>query len=178
MQNELRSDAFLGEAMTCFGDAVYRLAYCRLGSYADAEDVFQEVFLRLMQDTTVFRDAEHLKAWLLRVTITRCTDLCRSAWFKRTAPLSAAASAAAPMPDDYGVLWQAVRALPDDLRTVVYLYYVEGYRTEEIAELVSCRPATIRTRLHRARKQLKLDLEGSDDEAYQRPTQTTGHEST
>ena len=57
------------------GDAVYRLAYCRLGSHADAEDVYQEVFLRLMQDTTEFRDAEHLKAWLLRVTLSRCADL-------------------------------------------------------------------------------------------------------
>nr|WP_297171045.1 sigma-70 family RNA polymerase sigma factor [uncultured Agathobaculum sp.] len=178
MQNELRSDAFLSEAMTCFGDAVYRLAYCRLSSHADAEDVFQEVFLRLMQDTTVFHDAEHLKAWLLRVTITRCADLRRSAWFKRTAPLSAASSAAAPLPDDYSALWQAVHTLPDELRTVVYLYYVEGYHTEEIADLVGCRPATVRTRLHRARKQLKLDLEGSDDEAYQRPAQIAGHEST
>ena len=74
-------------------------------------------------------------------------------------------------------LWQAVHALPDDLRTVVWLHYVEGYRTDEIAGLVGCRPATVRTRLHRARKQLKLDLEGSDDEEYERAPQIAGHES-
>lgn len=90
MQTKLRSDAFLQQAMDICGDAVYRLALCRLNSRADAEDVYQEVFLRLLRDDTDFRDTEHLKAWLLRVTLSRCTDLRRSAWFKRTAPMEAA----------------------------------------------------------------------------------------
>lgn len=93
MQNNMRSDAFLSDAMEQYGDAVYRLALCRLDSRADAEDVFQDVFLRLLRDTTVFRDGEHLKAWLLRVTVNCCNDLRRSAWFKRTAPLEAASDA-------------------------------------------------------------------------------------
>lgn len=69
MSDELREDAFLEDAMERYGDAVYRLALCRLGSRADAEDVYQDVFLRLLRDTTAFRDGEHLKAWLLRVTL-------------------------------------------------------------------------------------------------------------
>ncbi len=97
MQTKLRSDAFLQQAMDTCGDAVYRLALCRLNSRADAEDVYQEVFLRLLRDDTDFRDTEHLKAWLLRVTLSRCADLRRSAWFKRTAPMEAAADAAAPV---------------------------------------------------------------------------------
>lgn len=164
MKNDMRSDAFLSDAMEQYGDAVYRLALCRLDSRADAEDVFQDVFLRLLRDTTVFRDGEHLKAWLLRVTVNCCNDLRRSAWFKRTAPLEAAPDAAAPMPETHSELWQAVHALPDDLRIAVWLHYVEGYGTDEIASLVGCRPATVRTRLHRARKRLKFELEGSDDE--------------
>lgn len=99
MQTKLRSDAFLQQAMDTCGDAVYRLALCRLNSRADAEDVYQEVFLRLLRDDTDFRDTEHLKAWLLRVTLSRCADLRRSAWFKRTAPMEAAADAAAPEPE-------------------------------------------------------------------------------
>lgn len=168
MQNELRSDEFLSDAMEQHGDAVYRLALCRLDSRADAEDVFQEVFLRLLRDTTVFRDTEHLKAWLLRVTVNCCNDLRRSAWFRRTAPLEAAPETAAPMLDGHDELWQAVRALPDDLRTAVWLHYVEGYGTDEIAAMTGCRPATVRTRLHRARKRLKLELEGTDDEQPER----------
>lgn len=164
MQNDMRSDAFLSDAMEQYGDAVYRLAVCRLDSRADAEDVFQDVFLRLLRDKTEFRDGEHLKAWLLRVTVNCCNDLRRSAWFKRTAPLEAASDAAAPMLETHSKLWQAVHALPDDLRTAVWLHYVEGYGTDEIASLVGCRPATVRTRLHRARKRLKFELEGSDDE--------------
>ena len=163
MQNNLRSDTFLYDAMERCGDAVYRLALCRRGGRADAEDVYQEVFLRLLRDTTDFRDDEHLKAWLLRVTVNCCNDLCRSAWFRRTAPLEAAPDAAAPAQDGNDELWQAVRALPDDLRIVVWLHYVEGYGTDEIAPLVGCRPATVRTRLHRARKKLRLELEGNDD---------------
>ena len=177
MQSKLRSDEFLCAAMENCGDAVYRLAYCRLGSRADAEDVFQEVFLRLLRDTTEFRDSEHLKAWLLRVTLSRCADLRRSAWFKHTAPLEAAPEAAAPGQGGHEELWQAVRALPDDLRTAVWLHYVEGYSTDEIAGMAGCRSATVRTRLHRARKQLKLDLEGSDDEEYERASRFAGHES-
>lgn len=174
MQTTLRSDAFLQQAMDTCGDAVYRLALCRLNSRADAEDVYQEVFLRLLRDDTDFRDTEHLKAWLLRVTLSRCADLRRSAWFKRTAPMEAAADAAAPKPESSSELWQAVHALPDDQRIAVWLHYVEGYRTKEIAEMVGCRPATVRTRLHRARKQLKLDLEGSYDE--EQLERTEGHQ--
>ena len=62
MQTKLRSDAFLQQAMDTCGDAVYRLALCRLNSRADAEDVYQEVFLRLRRDDTDFRDTEYLKA--------------------------------------------------------------------------------------------------------------------
>ena len=125
MKTPMRTDEFLSAAMDDHGDAVYRLAYCRLGSRADAEDVYQEVFLRLLRDTTAFRDGEHLKAWLLRVTLRCCIDLRRSAWFRRTAPLEAAPDAAAPMPEDHSALWQAVQALPADQRTAVWLHYVE-----------------------------------------------------
>ena len=175
MQTKLRSDAFLQQAMDTCGDAVYRLALCRLNSRADAEDVYQEVFLRLLRDDTDFRDEEHLKAWLLRVTLSRCADLRRSAWFKRTAPMEAAADAAAPEPDDQSELWQAIAALPDDQRTAVWLHYVEGYRTEEIAQMVGCSAVTIRTRLHRARKQLRSEMEGSyDDKQLERTEEHQG----
>lgn len=169
MQTNLRSDAFLCQAMDSCGDEVYRLALSRLGSRTDAEDIYQEVFLRLLRDTTVFRDENHLKAWLIRVTLSRCSDLWRSAWFKRTAPMDAVPEAVAPEAEDYSDLWQAIRGLPDDLQTVIHLHYVEGYETDRIAAMIGCRPATVRTKLHRARKQLKLDLEGTDDEqAYGR----------
>lgn len=151
------------EALRTYGDMVYRLALVQMKNRSEAEDVFQEVFLRLVRYRERIEGEQHLKPWLLRVTVNCCNDLCRSAWFKRTAPLEAAPDAAAPVHDGHDELWQAVRALPEDLRTVVWLHYVEGYGTDEIASLVGCRPATVRTRLYRARQKLKLELEGNDD---------------
>ena len=71
----LRSDAFLLEAMDAWGDVVYRVALAQTGSPSDADDVFQDVFMRLLEHDTAFESDEHLKAWLLRVTVNRCRDL-------------------------------------------------------------------------------------------------------
>ena len=175
MQTNLRSDAFLCDAMERCGDAVYRLALCRLDSRADAEDVYQEVFLRLLRDTTAFCDDEHLKAWLLRVTVNCCNDLRRSAWFRHTAPLEAAPDAAAPVHDGHDELWQAC-ARCQMTCVVVWLHYVEGYGTDELrrwwaAARRPCAPA------HRARKKLRLELEGTDDEQPERLEPTEGYKS-
>ena len=147
-------------AVQKYSDAVYRAAIHNSRCTADAEDVVQDVYEKLLHYNGTFESEEHLKAWLLRVTLHCCIDLRRSAWWKRTAPLEAAADAAAPLGEEKGALWQAVEALPTDLRTAVWLHYVEGYGTDEIAEIVSCRPATVRTRLHRARKKLQTELKG------------------
>lgn len=159
-----RTEAFMARAMADWGDAVYRLALSQTRSKADAEDVYQDVFMRLYGDATEFTSSEHLKAWLLRVTLRCCIDLRRSAWWKRTAPMEAAADTAALENETDDSLWQAVRALPDELRTVVWLFYVEGCGTDEIAQIVHCRPATVRTRLHRARAKLKTELEGERED--------------
>ncbi len=168
MKHNLRSEEFLSDAMKRYGDTVYRLALCRLGSHTDAEDAYQEVFLRLLKDDTDFKDGEHLKAWLLKVASSRCTDMRRTAWFRHTAPLEAAANAKDETNQSSDELWQLVAALPENLRTAVYLHYVEGYSADEIAAITKCRPATVRTRLYRARKKLKLYLEGEDDEKPER----------
>ena len=128
----LRSDAFLLEAMDAWGDVVYRVALAQTGSPSDADDVFQDVFMRLLEHDTAFESDEHLKAWLLRVTVNDAFD---------------------------ADIWEVVGALPPDLRIPVHLFYVEGYATEEIARITGCRPSTVRTRLHRAREQLRNMLE-------------------
>ncbi|MCB6365806.1 RNA polymerase sigma factor [Intestinibacillus massiliensis] len=167
MEHVLRTDAFLSEAMAAHGDAVYRLALCRMQRVQDAEDVYQEVFLRLLRDPTEFDGDGHLKAWLLRVTLNCCHSLWRSPW-QRRAPL---VDQAVPPPQDEqaAALWEAVAALPAHQRTAVHLYYAEGYRTEEIAQLTGCSAATVRTRLHRARTALKGLLEGGTDDGQEEP---------
>lgn len=162
-------EIFLRNAMAAHGDAVYRLALCRLQNTADAEDVYQDVFLRLLGQDTADWDGEHLKAWLLRTALNRCADVRR---FRLRRPvLSLEEVPEAAKPDETTAdgarlteLWETVARLPEKLRVVVHLHYAEGYRTEEIAGLLGIPAATVRTRLRRARLRLKDMLGGNDDE--------------
>ena len=113
--------------------------------------------MRLYGDATEFTSSEHLKAWLLRVTINRCRDLAKSNWNRHTVAFD-------PVRDDIAELvrdprdadvWDAVGQLPDNLRSSVHLHYVEGYTTDEIARMLHSQPATVRTWLSRARARVK-----------------------
>lgn len=164
METSLKATAFIERAMDSWGAMVYRLALNQTRSPHDADDVAQDVFLKLLNDPTAFRDDEHLKAWLIRVTVNRCKELRRSAWKRRVDATDTAspklANIEAPLQELFASnVWEAVNRLPKQLRLVVHLHYFEGYPVEEIARLTRCNPATVRTRLHRARKKLKLDLE-------------------
>jgi len=150
-------------AMETFGPTVYRLSLCRLQSTADAEDVYQDVFLRLWEQDTSNWDDAHTKAWLIRTTLNRCADLGRFRLRRTAVPLEAIAERSTPTDSRDAEVWEAVAALPAKLRTVVHLYYAEGYSTEEIARLLSVPPATVRTRLRRAREKLKTILGGDND---------------
>ena len=165
MNEHNRPEAFLERAMAQWGSMVYRLALNQMRSPQDADDVAQDVFLRLHKDRTTFKDSEHLKAWLIRTAINRCNELRRSAWARRVVPTADAdleramkgSSPAARLVESE--VWDAVGRLPENMRLIVHLHYFEGYPLDEIARMLRCNPATVRTRLHRARKRLKLDLE-------------------
>lgn len=137
---------------------MYRVALAQTGSPSDADDVYQDVFMRLLEHTAAFESDEHLKAWLLRVTINRCHDFARLSWNRRTGGLEQE-HVDIPAPDAFRAdIWEVVGALPPDLRTTVHLHYAEGYSTEEIARIAGCKPSTVRTRLHRARERLRTTL--------------------
>ena len=154
----------LCNAMEAHGAAVYRLALCRMQNAADAEDVYQDVFLRFLDQPDRDWDSEHMKAWLLRTTVNRCADLHRFRLRRPVLALEDIPELARPGDDRAEELWDAVAHLPEKLRTAVHLHYAEGYSTEEIAALLGVPAATVRTRLHRARHQLKDLLGGMDDE--------------
>lgn len=165
-KGQTRSEAFLAQAMSAFGDAVYRLALSQTRLKADAEDVYQDVFLRLYNDETAFASDDHLKAWLLRVTINRCHDLARSSWKRRSVAFDPERDdIAAPVRDEKdAAVWDAIGQLPEQLRAAVNLHYVEGYSTEEIAGIMQCRPATARTWLFRARARMRELLQSKQDD--------------
>ena len=161
---DLRSDEFMNHALRDWEDMVYRLALSQTREPADPSDVCQETFISLLKDATVFQDDEHLKAWLIRVTINRCNQLRRTASRHRTQPLPDDETLLPKTPPASAALmanevWRVLDTLPPKYRAVVHLHYVEGYSTEEIAEIAKCRPSTVRSRLRRARAQLKTLIE-------------------
>lgn len=148
-----------------FGPAVYRLAYARTGNAADAEDVTQDVFLRLLTKAPAFADDDHAKAWLLRVTANRASDLFRSPW-RRRVPLEELQEESAPAQDGPGETVAAVLALPAKLRIVVHLFYYEELSVAQIAGLLNMREGAVKTRLSRARALLRRNmLEGGENDA-------------
>ena len=149
------------EAIRRHGTAVYRLAYAYMRNPHDADDVFQDVFLRYAQKAPAFRDGAHVRAWLLRVTINRCRSHYRSQWWKRMLPLEHAATVASPPPDD-PALAQALDRLPAKYRTVIHLSCFEHLDMQEIAALMGVKPASVRSQLSRARAMLNELLREDD----------------
>ena len=156
----------LSAAMERYGSSVYRLALCRLQHTADAEDVYQEVFLRYFCRGDPTWDHEHTKAFLLRVALSRCADVGRRRlrWGVVLPLEQIVETAGLEDPGRAAELWAAVARLRPKFRAVVHLYYAEGYSTEEIASLLSIPASTVRTRLHRGRETLKTLLGGDNDE--------------
>ena len=147
-------------AFETYPDTVYRVAVHNTRSVSDAEDVTQETFLRLLQCRKAFRDTEHLKAWLIRVTINLCKNHLRDT--RREIP---AEDVPAPLHAETDSVLDAVRALPENERNAVYLHYYEGYTAAEIASILSSRTNTVLSWLRRGRETLRETLGGLDNES-------------
>lgn len=150
------------EALLKYSDMVRRICFMYLRNREDVEDVFQEVFLKLLQTDTVFESEEHRKAWLCRVTINKCKDLCKSFWRRNTVSID---DKEIPFEDGAeSEVMHAVLALPKKYKDVIYLFYYENYSAKEIAKLLNQKENTVYSNLHRARNLLKHKLGGSDYE--------------
>ncbi len=132
----------------------------RLQNWADAEDCFQNTFIKLYQKSPDFKDESHLKAWLLRVAINECKNLLRDS--RRHLSLDAALQLPAPSAEDDADLSWALMKLDPDYREVIYLHYVEQMKVREIADVLGKNPNTVKTLLHRGREKLKAIYSGGD----------------
>lgn len=147
-------------AVQRYRDMVWRVALNACRQTQDAEDVVQDVFLKLYTTRREFDGEEHLKHWLLRVTVNRCRTLLACPWRTRRADaVPDAPDPAQALDAGQRALYEAVRALQPGQRVALYLYYFEGYSTAEIAQLLHLRQTAVTTRLHRARTRLRALLE-------------------
>lgn len=145
------------ELFHTYGDMVYRLAFLRTKSSSDADDILQEVFLRCIRNNPIWHDATHQKAWLIKVTINCTKSLLTSSWRKRTVPER---DDVLTEMEDHTDVYAAVLKLPEKYRTVVHLFYYEGYRVNEIASLTGSNESTVKSWLFRAREMLRDQLKG------------------
>lgn len=141
-----------------YSNTIFRVAYQALKNRADAEDVMQTVLLKLFETDTHFESSEHMRAWLIHVTVNESRKLLRTSWRKRVLPLEEWRDEPVFDKRAQSELFAAVMALPRNYRITVYLFYYEDLTTEEIAKALSAKPSTVRTWLMRAREKLKLTL--------------------
>lgn len=145
-------------AVRCYQNMVYRTALHALGSPQDADDAAQEVFLRLFRCRETPEGEEHLRRWLLRVTVNYCRDVLKSPWRKRRVSWEEVPETPVFERPEQAALYREVMALPEKYRTVLNLFYYEELSVREIGELLGVGDSTVTTRLARARRRLKERL--------------------
>ncbi len=152
-------DAF-SFAFKQFTDTVYRVALHNSVNASDAEDVTQEVFIKLLESDKTFRDSEHLKAWLIRVTVNLCRDKIKKSSRETLTENIFPLNTDEKNPD----ILEAVKALPENYRNTIYLHYYEGYTAKEIGKILDAKENTVLSWLSRGRDALRKELDGGFDD--------------
>ena len=145
-----------------YADTITRICYSYGKNYDDTQDIMQNVFLKLMRANPKFDSKEHEKAWIIRVTINECKDFLKNI-FRRHASLEEIQEIPIEEEEDLSYIREAVLKLPDKYKSVIYLFYYEGYLAVEIAGILHKKENTIYTWMNRARQMLK-EMVGGDVE--------------
>ena len=161
IQISSRTDQMAVEALNTYGNAILRCAYSYLHNMADAEEILQDTLLKLLTAAPTFDSEEHKKAWLLKVAANLSKNRIEYNALRDCDELDE--SLAAEGREDLSFVWEAVKQLPTQYREVIHLHYYEGYSTEEMAQILSRNPSTIRSDLRRGREKLKSLLKEAYD---------------
>lgn len=138
---------------------VYRVAFIQMKIHADAEDVAQEVFVRLLKYQPQFENEEHEKAWFIRTSVNLCRDVVKSKWHTTTVSIDKISEQerayfTLPFMKEDETLW-AVMELPEKYRNCLYFFYYEDYSIKEIAQILRIPENTVKTNLKRGREALR-----------------------
>lgn len=143
-----------------YSDSLLRLAMHHVQELAQAQDIVQEVFLKYIQHADRFRDEEHEKAWLYRVTINECNSYHRHWWQKKRSAMPS--SLPQPQKQENSLL-EEIRTLPAGQRNAIYFFYYEERSIREIAQLLHVKEGTVSSWLSRGRNTLKTRLQKGED---------------
>ncbi|ABR33908.1 MULTISPECIES: RNA polymerase sigma factor [Clostridium] len=138
-----------------YSDMLIRISYSYMKNLSDAEDITQEVFIKLLEKRPDFKNGTHEKSWLIRVAINLSKDKLKSSYFKNTTSLED--DFVDTTQEDTDVI-QAVLSLPVKYRSIVFLYYYENYSISEISNILNIKESTVGSQLSRGRKLLKSIL--------------------
>lgn len=178
IQGGARMQEKLQEKIDHYGDMLFKIAYARLGNRADAEDVVQETFYQYLKAAREYDNAEHEKAWLIRVTLNGCHKERRSAFNRRRSDVpdleqlcqEKAETEGECSPEETvlrreraGTVLEAVWRLPVKYRDVIHLFYYEDLSVNEIAEILERKTSTVTSQLTRGREILKKSLKEEYD---------------
>lgn len=144
-------------------DMIYKLAFSQVKDRSHTDDVVQEVFLRFLKYEKQFDSEEHIKAWLLRVTINCSHNVFSNSWYKKTIPLSETENDRIFSTEEKSDIYYAVMSLPQKYRAVIHLFYYEDMSVEEISRYLKINPSTVKSQLSRGRKILREKLKGGYD---------------
>lgn len=149
----------IDEIVERYADMVYRIALTQMKNVHDAQDIFQEVFLRLVKNIDSIQNEEHLKSWLIRVTLNCSKTNLMSAWRKHTQPLEEEQNQIVFETQEQSDLYEYIQKLPKKYCTVLYLFYYEELSVKEICEITGQKETTVKSQLSRGRTMLKEQLE-------------------
>lgn len=162
-----------------YSDMVYRIAFARAGTKDDADDIYQEVFLRYIRKAPEFRDEEHAKAWFIKVAVNCSRKLLGGTARKREVsgewvtetetetnlPRNGKSGSIRTPEERFfadeskAELYRELQKLSPDARLLLHLFYFEELKTAEIAKRMHRKESTVRVQLTRAREKLKAQIE-------------------
>lgn len=147
------TDAFI-QLIDEYKTALYKVAKTYLKNEEDVADAIQDTILSAYEHIGELKTVSYFKTWLTRILINHCNDLLKQQrrfietdWTEESHP--------APAPEDDRAFYELLAELPEDMRLIFLLYYGEGFRTREIAQILDMNENTVKSRLQRGRKQLK-----------------------
>lgn len=156
-QKQNKTEEEINELVNKYSSLIFRISYCILCNSEDAEDAVQETFLKYITKAPEFNSEEHRKAWLIRVSANISKNMLMFRLRRETVNIDDIENIG--ISENDFEIFELIMSLPAKHKTVMTLYYVEGYKSKEIAEIIGISEETVRKRLQKGRELLRIEFE-------------------